>query len=55
MFWWGFSFIFIPFFGEMGEYNGQPGVYSETGIAAKETDSAIGREFSPQRYSHPLI
>lgn len=34
--------IFIPFFGEMGEYSGQPGIYSMTGVAASEAESAIG-------------
>ncbi|CAO1622542.1 unnamed protein product [Jaminaea pallidilutea] len=41
-FWEGFAMIFIPFFGEMGEYSGQPGVYSMTGVAASEAESAIG-------------
>ncbi|PWN99578.1 hypothetical protein FA09DRAFT_328385 [Tilletiopsis washingtonensis] len=41
-FWWGFSMIFIPFFGEMGTYDGVPGVYSMTGSAAAEAESAIG-------------
>ena len=34
--------IFIPFFGEMGTYNGVAGVYSEEGLAASEATSAIG-------------
>ena len=38
----GFSMIFIPFFGEMGTYNGVAGVYSEEGLAASEATSAIG-------------
>ena len=42
MFWWGFSFIFIPFFGEMGEYGGQPGAYATGGISASEATDAIG-------------
>lgn len=42
MFWWGFSMYLVPFFGEMGEYNGQPGVYSMTGVAASEAEAALG-------------
>ncbi|PWN43945.1 hypothetical protein IE81DRAFT_321860 [Ceraceosorus guamensis] len=42
MFWWGFSMIFIPFFGEMGTYDGVPGVYSMNGANAAEAENAIG-------------
>lgn len=42
MFWWGFSFIFIPFFGEMGSYDGVPGVYAMNGQSPGEAESAIG-------------
>ena len=44
MFWWGFSFIFIPFFGETGMYDGQPGVYAMGGQSPGEFESAVGRE-----------
>lgn len=44
MFWWGFSFIFIPFFGETGMYDGQPGVYAMGGQSPGEMESAVGRE-----------
>lgn len=42
MFWWGYSVILIPFFGFMGEYNGQPGIYTARGGFAAEAESAIG-------------
>ncbi len=41
MFWWGNSVILIPFFGFMGTYNGQPGIYSMNSPFAAEADSAI--------------
>lgn len=41
-FWFGFSFIFIPFFGITGTYDGIPGVYTEAGGFASELNSAIG-------------
>lgn len=42
MFWWGFSFIFIPFFGETGSYDGVPGVYAKGGLSPGEMESAVG-------------
>lgn len=45
MFWWGFNFIFIPFFGETGSYDGIPGAYSSAGLSAKEAPNAIGLYF----------
>ncbi|CAO1634632.1 unnamed protein product [Parajaminaea phylloscopi] len=42
-FWWGFAMLFIPWFNELGSYeSGVPGVYAAGGVAAAETDSAIG-------------
>jgi succinate-acetate transporter protein len=42
-FWWGFSMIFVPFFGETGMYNNQPGVYNQMGgAAAMEFENAVG-------------
>jgi len=41
-FWWGYAMIFVPFFGEMGTYAGQPGVYSMAGANAAEAENAIG-------------
>ncbi|CAO1625546.1 unnamed protein product [Sympodiomycopsis kandeliae] len=41
-FWWGFAAYLVPFFGESGMYNDQPGVYSATGVAAMEGESALG-------------
>ena len=32
----------IPFFGMVGEYDGQPGIYSATGLGAAEESNAIG-------------
>ncbi|SPO30489.1 related to ATO2 - putative transmembrane protein involved in export of ammonia [Ustilago trichophora] len=42
MFWWGYSVILIPFFGFMGTYNGQPGIYAKGSPYAAEAESAIG-------------
>lgn len=42
-------FIFsVPFFGEMGEYDGVPGVYSANGTAASEAENAIGSGYCTQ-------
>ncbi|UZJ55399.1 hypothetical protein CBS101457_004719 [Exobasidium rhododendri] len=41
-FWWGFSMIFIPFFGETGTYDGVPGVYAATGASSGEFENAVG-------------
>lgn len=42
LFWWGFSFLFIPFFGITGTYNGVANTYTEAGGYASELNSAIG-------------
>lgn len=42
MFWLGFSMIFVPFFGETGMYDGQPGVYMMGGQSPGEMESAVG-------------
>lgn len=43
LFWWGFSMLFVPFFGETGTYDGNPGVYNQMGgIAATEFENAVG-------------
>lgn len=42
MFWWGFSFIFVPFFGETEMYDGTPGVYMTGGQSPGEMESAVG-------------
>jgi succinate-acetate transporter protein len=42
MFWWGFSFLFIPFFGMTGAYDGIPNVYSAQGLFAAEFENAVG-------------
>ncbi|KAI3488183.1 hypothetical protein L1887_47722 [Cichorium endivia] len=42
MFWWGYSVILIPFFGFVGTYNGQPGIYSKGSPYASEEAAAVG-------------
>ncbi|GAC94286.1 possible transmembrane sensor/transporter [Pseudozyma hubeiensis SY62] len=42
MFWWGYSVLLIPFFGFMGSYAGQPGIYATGSPYAGEADAAIG-------------
>jgi succinate-acetate transporter protein len=42
LFWWGFSFILIPFFGITGSYNGVANAYSPEGAFASEFESAVG-------------
>jgi succinate-acetate transporter protein len=43
LFWFGFSFLFIPFFGLVGSYDGVPNVYSsQGGIYAAQFSNAIG-------------
>jgi len=43
LFWFGFSFLFIPFFGMTGSYDGIPNVYSAAGgIYAAEFPQAVG-------------
>lgn len=41
-FWWGFSMIFVPFFGETGTYDGTPGVYAKGGQSPGEFENAVG-------------
>lgn len=42
MFWWGYAVLLIPFFGFMGTYDGQPGIYAQGSPYAAEADNAIG-------------
>lgn len=42
LFWFGFSFLFIPFFGLTGTYNGVPNVYETGGAYAAEFPNAVG-------------
>ncbi|PWY97944.1 hypothetical protein BCV70DRAFT_213307 [Testicularia cyperi] len=42
MFWWGYSMILIPFFGFVGTYNGQPGIYATGSPFAAEEADAVG-------------
>lgn len=42
MFWWGFSFLFIPFFGLTGTYDGVPNVYAVGGPYHAEFAQAVG-------------
>ncbi|UZJ53630.1 hypothetical protein CBS101457_002950 [Exobasidium rhododendri] len=44
-FWWGFSFFFVPFFGETGSYNGQLGAYAVGGASHAEFENAVGLWF----------
>lgn len=42
LFWFGFSMLFVPFFGLTGTYNGVPNVYEVGGVYHAEFANAVG-------------